>query len=114
MDGRGAAGYRLARKRDRRRFRGSGPRPASTTFGGSTGAFRADVKFTAGRDLGRDRVVLAAGFDAEHPEPAVFVVEDGALDETDHIYDLKISPSRWIELSTRSCGNPGHWQRMMK
>jgi len=41
-------------------------------------------------------------------------VEDGALDETDHIYDPKISPSRWIELSTCSCGSPGHWQRMMK
>jgi hypothetical protein len=41
-------------------------------------------------------------------------VEDGALDETDHIYDLKISPSRWIEPSTCSCGSPGHWQRMMK
>jgi hypothetical protein len=37
-------------------------------------------------------------------EPALFVVEDGALDETDHIYDLKISPSRWIEVSTCSCG----------
>src|SRR4029077_14728091 len=75
MDGRGAAGYRLFRKRDRRRFRGSGPRPASTTFGGSTGACRADVKFTAERDLGRDHVALAAGFDAEHAEPALFVVE---------------------------------------
>jgi hypothetical protein len=39
-----------------------------------------------------DRVVLAAGCDAEHAEPALFVVEAGALDETDHIYDLKISP----------------------
>jgi hypothetical protein len=58
--------------------------------------------------------VLAAGCDAEHAEPALFVVEAGALDETDHIYDLKISPSRWIELSTCSCGSPGHWQRMMK
>jgi hypothetical protein len=29
-------------------------------------------------------------------------------------YDAKISPSRWIELSTCSCGSPGHWQRMMK
>jgi hypothetical protein len=29
-------------------------------------------------------------------------------------YDAKISPSRRIELSTRSCGSPGHWQRMMK
>jgi hypothetical protein len=47
-------------------------------------------------------------------KPALFVVEDGALDETDRIYDLKISPSRWIELSTCSCGSPGHWQRMMK
>ena len=64
--------------------------------------------------LGRDRVVLAAIFDAEHAEPALFVVEDGALDETDRIYDLKISPSRWIELSTCSCGSPGHWHRIMK
>jgi hypothetical protein len=46
-----AAGYRIASKRDRRRFRDSGPRPASTTFGGSKGACGADVKFTAGRDL---------------------------------------------------------------
>ena len=29
-------------------------------------------------------------------------------------YDAKISPSLWIELSTCSCGSPGHWQRMMK
>lgn len=27
---------------------------------------------------------------------------------------VKISPSRLIEASARSCGNPGHWQRMMK
>jgi hypothetical protein len=26
----------------------------------------------------------------------------------------EISPSRRIEASARSCGNPGHWQRMMK
>jgi uncharacterized protein (TIGR02117 family) len=42
------------------------------------------VKSTTWRDLGRDHVALAAGFDAEHAEPALFVVEDGALDETDH------------------------------
>jgi hypothetical protein len=29
-------------------------------------------------------------------------------------YDAKISPSRRIELSTCSCGSPGHWQRIMK
>jgi hypothetical protein len=28
--------------------------------------------------------------------------------------DAKISPRRRIELSTRSCGSPGYWQRMMK
>jgi hypothetical protein len=34
--------------------------------------------------------------------------------EADRAYDAKISPSRWIELSTCCCGSPGHWQRMMK
>src|SRR3954447_8195416 len=29
-------------------------------------------------------------------------------------YHAKISPRRWIELSTCCCGNPGHWQRIMK
>jgi hypothetical protein len=29
-------------------------------------------------------------------------------------YAAKISPSRWIEFNTCSCGSPGHWQRMMK
>ena len=29
-------------------------------------------------------------------------------------YDAKISPSRWIEFNTCSCGNPGHWHRIMK
>jgi hypothetical protein len=35
-------------------------------------------------------------------------------DEPAETYDAKISPSRWIEFSTRSCGSPGHWHRMMK
>jgi hypothetical protein len=26
----------------------------------------------------------------------------------------KISPSRWIVANVCCCGNPGHWQRMMK
>jgi len=47
----GAAGYRPVSATGVV-FAGSGSRPASTTFGGSRGAFRADVKFTAGRDLG--------------------------------------------------------------
>ena len=42
------------------------------------------VKSTTWRDLGHDHVALATDFDAEHAEPALFVVEDVVLDETDH------------------------------
>ena len=44
-------------------------------------------------------------------------MQQGSLDLIDSnavAYDAKISPSRWIELNTCSCGSPGHWQRMMK